>query len=53
MALNDEAERQFACTDYGDHNIVLYSDLYAFREIYCRFSKQALEKSEIVLLATI
>lgn len=52
MALNEETERQFACAGYGEHNIVIYSDLYAFREIYCRFSRQALERNEIVLLAT-
>lgn len=52
MTLSDETEQQFACAAYGEHNIVVYSDLYAFREIYCRSSKRALDRGEIVLLAT-
>jgi hypothetical protein len=33
--------------------MIIYEDLYTFREIYCKYSKEALEKNdEIVLIAT-
>jgi hypothetical protein len=33
--------------------MIIYDDLYTFREIYCKYSKEALENyNEIVLIAT-
>lgn len=33
--------------------MIIYEDLYTLREIYCNYSKEALEKNnEIVLIAT-
>jgi hypothetical protein len=38
---------------YHEHNIIIYDDLYIFREIYCKYSKEALENdNEIVIIAT-
>ena len=33
--------------------MIIYEDLYTFRELYCKYSKEALEKNnDIVLVAT-
>ena len=36
----------------GDHIILIYPDLYSFRDIYSHYCKPALENNEIVLLLT-
>ena len=35
---------------FGEHIILIYPDIYSFREIYSRYCKTALENNEIVLL---
>lgn len=53
MAIDPHIACQFEATAYCEHNIVVYSDLHAFRELYCQCTKRALERdNEIVLLAT-
>jgi hypothetical protein len=53
MALDMNSEQQLQNSCYSEHNMVIYEDLYTLREIYCKFSKKALEKNnEIVLIVT-
>lgn len=53
MALDSNTRSQLQEACYHEHNIIIYEDIYTFREIYCRYSKEALEKNnEIVLIAT-
>ena len=53
MALDVNTRHQLDNTCYHEHSIIVYADLNALREIYCRYSKEALEKNnEIVLIAT-
>jgi hypothetical protein len=39
-------------SDFQEHNLLIYSDLPSFRQIYSQCTKQALENNEIVFLAT-
>lgn len=47
-----EIVEQLTTITSGDHIILIYSDLYSFRDIYSRYCKTALENNEIVLLLT-
>lgn len=53
MALDNNTKDQLQDSYYHEHNMIIYEDLYTFREIYCKYSKEALVKNnEIVLIAT-
>jgi DcmR-like sensory protein len=39
-------------SDFHDHNIIIYPDLPTFRQVYSQATKEALERNEIVFLAT-
>jgi hypothetical protein len=39
-------------SNFQEHNLLIYPDLPSFREIYSECTKQALDKNEIVFLAT-
>ncbi|HEY7081754.1 MAG TPA: MEDS domain-containing protein [Nitrososphaeraceae archaeon] len=47
-----EIVEQLSTITYGDHIMLIYPNLYSFREIYSRYCKTALENNEIVLLLT-
>jgi hypothetical protein len=49
---SSEIAEQLPTITYGDHIVMVYPDLYSFREIYSRYCKTALENNEIVLLFT-
>jgi len=53
MALDPNSRQQLGEIKSHEHNMIIYEDLEALREIYCGYSKDALEKNnEIVLIAT-
>lgn len=55
MATVNEATKKemLSETRLGEHNMLVYRDLYALREMYCTYCKAHLETaSEIVLVAT-
>ena len=53
MTLDMNSEHQLQNSSYNEHNMIIYEDLYILREIYCKFSKKALEKdNEIMLIVT-
>lgn len=53
MTLDTNSERQLLNSSYHEHDMIIYEDLYTLREIYCKFSKTALEKNnEIMLIVT-
>src|ERR671911_58216 len=39
-------------SNFHDHNIMIYPDLPTFRQVYSQATKEALERNEIVFLAT-
>ncbi len=51
LDLNSYYQLENSC--YGEHNVIIYDDLYTLREVYCRSAKKALEKNnEIILIVT-
>jgi MEDS: MEthanogen/methylotroph, DcmR Sensory domain len=53
VALDNNTKHQLQESCYHEHNMIIYEDLYTFRELYCKYSKEALEKNnDIVLVAT-
>ena len=36
----------------GDHNLLVYNDLRAFREIYSQYSRALLPENEIIVIGT-
>ena len=53
MTLDIKSEHELENSCYNQHNMVVYEDLYTLREIYAKFSKKALQKSnEIMLIVT-
>lgn len=53
MTLDTNSEHLLQNSCYNEHNMIIYEDLYALREIYGKFSKKALEKNnEIMLIVT-
>jgi hypothetical protein len=36
----------------GDHNLLIYNDLRAFREIYSQYSRALLPENEIIVIGT-
>ena len=54
---DDSRSISFAIEDirrsgFHEHNLLIYSDLPSYRQIYSQCTKQALENNEIVFLAT-
>jgi hypothetical protein len=47
LEILDRFEKQ---SDFGEHNIMIYPDLYILREIYSRFCKTNLENNEAVMI---
>jgi hypothetical protein len=37
-------------SNFGEHDILIYSDRYALREVYSRACKMALENNEAVIM---
>jgi len=53
MTLDTNTEKQLQNSCYNEHNMIIYEDIYTLREIYCKFSKRALENNnEIMLIVT-
>jgi hypothetical protein len=53
MTLDLNSKHQIENSCYGEHNIMIYDDLYTLREVYCRSAKNALEKNnEIMFIVT-
>jgi hypothetical protein len=53
MTLDINTEKQLQNSSYNEHNMIIYEDIYTLREIYCKFSKKALENdNEIMLIVT-
>ncbi|HEX2558094.1 MAG TPA: MEDS domain-containing protein [Nitrososphaera sp.] len=53
MALDSSTRNELDNSSYHEHSIIVYEDLDAFREIYCRYAKEALDNSnEVVVIAT-
>lgn len=49
---SSEIVEQLSTMTSGDHIILIYPNMYTFKEIYSRYCKTALENNEIVLLLT-
>jgi MEDS: MEthanogen/methylotroph, DcmR Sensory domain len=49
---SSEIVEQLTTITSGDHIMLIYPDMYSFKEIYSRYCKTALENNEIVLLLT-
>jgi hypothetical protein len=49
---SSEIVEQLTTITSGDHIMLIYPDIYSFKEIYSRYCKTALENNEIVLLLT-
>ncbi len=47
-----EIVEKLATIRYGDHIVLIYPNLYSFRDIYSKYCKTALENNELVLLLT-
>jgi hypothetical protein len=47
-----EIVEKLATIRYGDHIVLIYPNLYSFRDIYSRYCKTALENNELVMLLT-
>ena len=53
VPVNSSRHREISKATYGDHDIIIYSDLNDFRKIYSYHAKESLEENnEIVLIAT-
>jgi hypothetical protein len=53
LALDSSTRNELDNSSYHEHSIIVYEDLDAFREIYCRYTKEALENNnEIVVIAS-
>ncbi len=53
MTLDMNTEKQLQNSCYNEHNMIIYEDIYALREIYSKFSKKALDNdNEIMLIVT-
>jgi hypothetical protein len=53
MALDPSTRNELDGSVYHGHDMIVYEDLDAFREIYSRYTKKALEdNNEIVVIAT-
>ena len=49
---SSEIVEQVTTITSGDHTMLIYPNLYSFRDIYSQYCKTALENNEIVLLLT-
>jgi hypothetical protein len=47
-----EIVKKLATIRYGDHIVLIYPNIYSFRDIYSKYCKTALENNELVLLLT-
>jgi len=53
LALDSSTRNELDNSSYHEHSIIVYEDLAAFQEIYCRYTKEALENNnEIVVIAS-
>jgi MEDS: MEthanogen/methylotroph, DcmR Sensory domain len=52
IGTSSEIVEQLAEITSGEHIILIYPDMYSFKEIYSHYCKAALENNEIVLLLT-
>src|SRR5690242_1351895 len=53
MALDSHTRNMLDNSSYHEHSMIIYEDLDTFREVYCKYTKEALdENNEFVVIAT-